>query len=131
MSKNLTVLIIDDDNTVRKIFTKQLEKLGVHVISTCCAEEGMKIVEEQKPAITFVDFIMPEMGGDEMLIRISEKKLFHCSSFYLYTAQDLDDTKTFELMTLGFTHLLKKPMADSEIIEILQNEGVLVTSKAA
>jgi nitrogen regulation protein NR(I) len=60
-----TVLIIDDDDQLRKSFQKLLEEEGYGVMSAASGEAGVKLFEKQVPDLVIVDLRLPGMNGLE------------------------------------------------------------------
>ena len=62
-----TVLLVDDEETVRAIGTKMLQRLGLTVLTACDGREGLEVFGEHKDEIACVilDMIMPHMDGEE------------------------------------------------------------------
>lgn len=63
MPKNLTILVVDDSATVRKLISSKLEKSGHAVI---CAMDGVDALEKIKeivPDLVLLDINMPRMDG--------------------------------------------------------------------
>ncbi len=69
-------IIIDDEEIIRK---GTLEKLSPMGDAVCCAgeasdgEEGLSLIERQKPDIAITDMKMPVMGGDMLLPILCER----------------------------------------------------------
>jgi DNA-binding NtrC family response regulator len=64
------ILIIEDDDNQRLLYREELEELGYRVIEAANAEEGLRLVEEEKPDLVILDIWMPDMNGLETLTRI-------------------------------------------------------------
>lgn len=64
------ILIIEDDDNQRLLYREELEELGYRVIEAANAEEGLRLVEEEKPDLVILDIWMPDMNGLEALTRI-------------------------------------------------------------
>ncbi len=62
-----TILVIDDDATVRDLMTRFLGKLGFHVVSAASGQEGLHMARELRPRIITLDVIMPGMNGWDVL----------------------------------------------------------------
>lgn len=61
------ILIVDDDIWFHKYFTKHLKSWGFDVISAFNPYEGISLAAKEKPILIFLDYIMPEMNGDNVL----------------------------------------------------------------
>ena len=72
MSKK-KVLIVEDDNFVAEVYSTKLLEMGHEVRIAQNGEEGLKMVEEEKPDLILLDIIMPVMGGIEMLGELKKK----------------------------------------------------------
>ena len=58
-----TVLVVDDDPTVRSLLAKTLEKEGYRVISARNGAEGLALAREHRPQAITLDVLMPQMDG--------------------------------------------------------------------
>ena len=62
-----TVLVLEDEKTVRAVTRRTLEELGYRVVEGGNGREGLQIIEASKARLDLVlcDVIMPVMGGQE------------------------------------------------------------------
>ncbi len=60
-----TILIIDDDDQLRKSFEKLLSEEGFTVESAPSGEAGLRLVEEKAPDLVVLDMRLPGMNGLE------------------------------------------------------------------
>jgi CheY-like chemotaxis protein len=62
-----TVLVIDDDESVRMVSRKMLTTLGFDVLTAANGEQGLNLYRAQPDGISAVllDLTMPHMGGEE------------------------------------------------------------------
>ena len=65
-----TVLVADDDRTIRTVLTQALTRAGCRVHATSSLTTLMRWVEEGKGDLVVSDVIMPDGNGIEMLPRI-------------------------------------------------------------
>ena len=70
LSKNLTVLYVEDDISVQKIMAKYLKGLFLEVITADNGVEGLSTYKSAKFDIVITDLSMPKMNGIEMLEQI-------------------------------------------------------------
>ncbi len=66
------VLVVEDENSVRRLLTQVLRMRGYQVLEACDGEEALALFGEQGDAIQLVltDVIMPKMGGPDLADRL-------------------------------------------------------------
>jgi signal transduction histidine kinase/ActR/RegA family two-component response regulator len=71
---DLTVLVIDDEETVRRIAKAALERRGFQVIVAEGGQEGLELfrARDGNVDVVLLDLTMPGMGGEEVLQRLKE-----------------------------------------------------------
>ncbi len=64
-----TILVVDDDPSVRRLIVDTLEPLGYHLIEAGCGSEALEYYKMTKEQIDLVltDVIMPGMNGRELI----------------------------------------------------------------
>lgn len=67
------VLIVDDDKDISNILKQSLVAEGFSVISAQDGEEGLKMIEKEKPDLILLDIVMPKMDGVTMAKKLEEK----------------------------------------------------------
>ena len=89
-------LVVDDDELVRRVFSKGLELMEFESLQACDGLEGWKIYQEEAARIDLVvlDMKMPRMDGSTLFRLINEKdpgqKVIACSGFR-ESARDFGD----------------------------------------
>src|SRR6202051_91518 len=58
-----TILIIDDDASVRDLMSRFLSKSGFRVVVASNGEEGLRLAKQEKPLVITLDVVMPELDG--------------------------------------------------------------------
>jgi response regulator RpfG family c-di-GMP phosphodiesterase len=67
MDNKERLLVIDDDEEIRSLFTTVLRKEGYKVFSADCGKKGIEIFKEKETDMVLLDLQMPEMDGFEVL----------------------------------------------------------------
>ena len=67
-----TILVADDDRTIRTVLTQALTRAGCRVHATSSLTTLMRWVEEGKGDLVITDVVMPDGNGLEMIPRIGE-----------------------------------------------------------
>lgn len=68
------VLIIEDEDFLRKMYQSGLTKYGLETVVTETGEEGFKLCKEEKPDFVLLDLVLPEKTGFEVLQDLKEDK---------------------------------------------------------
>ncbi|MDQ6951006.1 MAG: response regulator [Mariprofundales bacterium] len=82
-----TVLVIDDDETVREVLVEMLKSLGFSSLTADDGDIGIARYQEQPQAIDLVitDLTMPRMGGEEVFTELRrcnpEARVILCSGY--------------------------------------------------
>jgi two-component system, cell cycle sensor histidine kinase and response regulator CckA len=114
-----TILIIDDENSVRQAAEEIIKGIGYKVITASSGNEGIDIYKSQKDDIDVVmlDMVMPEMGGEQTfhaLKRIDpEVKVLLASG---YTAMD----KAARILDQGVAGYIQKPFGVKSLSQKLR-----------
>ena len=69
---NETILIVDDEESVRKSLADVMRDEGYDVVIAASGKEGIDLLNETQPSLALLDIAMPEMDGIETLRRFKE-----------------------------------------------------------
>jgi CheY-like chemotaxis protein len=114
-----TILIVEDDVEIRKMISKIMAPLGYNLIEAKDGAEGLELfLKMDKPAdMVITDVVMPNMGGMEMMAKISQKypkmKVLYISG---YTSEDAQQEGILEL-DKNFIH---KPFFPEKLAKIVR-----------
>jgi signal transduction histidine kinase/CheY-like chemotaxis protein len=71
-----TILVIDDDPSVRDLMSRFLTKLNFRVVAAANGEEGLRLARQIRPLLITLDVVMPECDGWAVLNKLkSDSKL--------------------------------------------------------
>ena len=69
---NKKILIIDDEKDINEAATTALKDEGFEVSSAYDGKEGLEMALKDHPDLIFLDIIMPELDGIEVLTKLRE-----------------------------------------------------------
>src|SRR5574341_623446 len=119
---NEKVLIVDDDESVRWVLKKSLEKDGIKTVLAKDAAEGFARIKDDDISVVLMDIRMPGMGGLEALEKIQAEG--RAVSVIIMTAQATMQN-AIEAMRRGAYDYITKPF-DLDEVNILVRKAVEV-----
>jgi len=69
-----TVLVIDDEWSIREITGLMLEKAGFRALSAGTADEGLALVDAEAVDVVLIDVVLPGKNGLELALEINQRK---------------------------------------------------------
>ena len=123
MSNKKNILVIDDEEAVRRSFELALEDCPYTVTTVDRGKKGIEAIKNKPYDLVFLDLKMPEMNGVETLQGIREQNLevpvYIVTAFYKEFLSELEAVRQAGLVF----QLLRKPLGNVEIQAVV--EGVL------
>jgi two-component system, cell cycle response regulator DivK len=113
MEKQQLVLLVDDEEDNRIVYTAILEHYGYAVLQAVNGQDGVQQAEDHRPDLIVMDLSMPVMDGWEATRRIRASAEILDTPVVLLTAHDIPEPKW---RSAGFSAYLKKPCPPARII---------------
>lgn len=64
------IAIIEDDQAISQMYRMKFEAEGFEVETAENGKLGLELLDKMRPQIVLLDLMMPEMTGDEMLVKL-------------------------------------------------------------
>lgn len=109
----MRILVIEDDDVVRTLVQRVLEKNGYEVSSAPQAEEGEKMATEQAYDCIILDLALPDKSGLEVCADLRDQGIK--TPILILSARKNIDTKVLGLSS-GADDYLTKPFDNKELI---------------
>jgi DNA-binding response OmpR family regulator len=107
-----TILIADDEASIRDLTRLYLEKEGYRVIASADGRDALAQVRDNAPDLLVLDLMMPEMDGWEVCRRVRENSDL---PIIILTARDQDIDKIVGL-EMGADDYVTKPFNPRELV---------------
>ncbi len=119
-SRKPWLLVVDDEEPIRKIVTFQLEKAGYDVCTCADGEIALRRVAEREPDLILLDVMMPNMDGYELCKRLkSNYQTSHIPIIMVTAKAELENRlQGFED---GANDYITKPFAITELLVRVKN----------
>ena len=114
-----TVLLVDDEETIRALGRKMLELFGLSVLTAPDGREALKLYRQHGSVIDLVllDLTMPHMDGHEAFCALrgidENVQVVLCSG---YTENDVSD----QFVGKGLANIVQKPYTSAELFAVLE-----------
>lgn len=114
ISKQLTILIVDDDEIQVSLLQQILQQEPSYkIITTTSGEDALRLAEMYAPSIIVSDYYMPGINGFELCKKIKEHPLLRTGIFILLTSATAVQDKVQGLDS-GADEFLSKPIHPDE-----------------
>jgi DNA-binding response OmpR family regulator len=120
-----TLLVVDDDESLRQVMSQYLVQEGYRVIAAGTGAEALRLFYAERPDAVLLDLMLPGMDGWEVCARLRE---LSDAPVLLVTARTSQEDK-LRGFRLGIDDYLSKPFSLAELAARLQ--AVLTRSRKA
>jgi len=117
MNRKIQVLVVDDDNLLRRLVTEQLSRSDFEATPAASARDALHSLRETDFDVVLLDIMMPDMSGLEALQEI--RKLEDPPEVVMLTA-DTSLATGIEAMRHGAYDYLTKPATLDEMEAVLR-----------
>ena len=112
MAPKQTILVVDDQMSVRMLVQDYLTQEGYHVVVASNGKEALYAARHEKPDLILLDIMMPEMGGYDF-IRAHRQE---CNTPIILLTAKLDETDKVLGLELGADDYVTKPFGMRELV---------------
>jgi PleD family two-component response regulator len=110
-----TVLVVDDDELVRRVVVRMLESAGFGCLQAGDGEQAVSITERERPDVIVMDLHMPKLDGLGAMAKIRQD--FHAAfTPIIFLTADARVETLVEHLGAGGDDYLSKPVSAPELI---------------
>lgn len=88
------ICIVEDDDSIREIYSIELRKNGYEVVTATNGQEGLNLINQENPDLIMLDLKMPVMSGLEVLENL--KKSERLSRIPVVVLTNVDDQESIK-----------------------------------
>ena len=117
--QQLTILVVDDSVTVRKVTSRFLERQGITALVAKDGIDALEILQELTPDLILLDIEMPRMDGFEVAIQVRHNKRLQNIPIIMITSRtgEKHRERAFEI---GVDDYMGKPYQENELFSKIQ-----------
>lgn len=114
---NTTILIIEDDVSIRRVVEAYLQQEGYHVITATDGRIGLALAQQAKPDLVVLDLMLPGIDGLEIARRLRTHSDPTVAGVYiLMLTARVEETDRVVGLELGADDYVTKPFSPRELV---------------
>lgn len=119
-SGSATILLVDDEPVSRLSMAARLKRMGLRVLEASNGKDGLEILRRERPDLTILDWMMPEMDGPTVCEQVRQDPEILSSQIILMTSHDQPE-QIAEGLARGADDFLSKSASKQEILARVQS----------
>ncbi len=110
------LLIVEDDDDVRKVLHRYLRSQAHEVLEAANGEQALTIFGESRPDVALVDLNLPGIPGTQVIRHFQT----HHPATRVVAISAVEQALSAVVQQLGITHVLSKPFQLAELDAVLE-----------
>lgn len=115
-ASDITVMVVDDSITVRKVTARLLERHDMKVLTARDGVDALTVLQEHRPDVVLLDIEMPRMDGYELATRIRNDERLRDLPIIMITSRTGEKHRR-RALEIGVNRYLGKPYQETELLE--------------
>ena len=113
------ILVIDDSLMLLGFVEEILNQANYQVVTAGTSQEGLQAARQQKPDLILLDYLLPDLPGDELSRRLSEdESTAHIPVLFMSGfGTDLEGARARSENVLGILH---KPFTSDSLLKVVE-----------
>ena len=112
MTVNPTILVVDDEETIREVVRRYLEREGYHVKEAADGYEALRIIQDDPPSLIVLDLMLPGIDGLSLTQHLRQDRQI---PIIMLTAKS-EDNDRIRGLDLGADDYITKPFNPQEVV---------------
>ena len=110
-----TVLVVEDDHDLRRIFRDMLKFSGFDVREACDGTDALHMIEHTAPDLVVLDVRLPTLDGGSVRGEIAASERTRHIPVVVVTGSQIDDNQ------FKGDRVLRKPVSPDELLSVVRN----------
>lgn len=113
------IMVVEDDASLREIYSIRITAEGYDVVSACDGEEALAVAVREKPALILSDIMMPKISGFDMLDILRSTPETADIKVVMMTALSADDQRARGERLGADRYLVKSQVGIEDVINVI------------
>jgi PAS domain S-box-containing protein len=110
------VLVVDDDADARVLLSDLLDEVGCRAVGAASGVEALRLARELRPAVIFLDLLLPRISGYDVLRILQEDEMLHATPVVIVSAVATESRSALS----GAAAILDKPVDRAALFAVLR-----------
>jgi CheY-like chemotaxis protein len=124
-NSSLKILIVDDDPNITRALWRRFRAVGIEVIQSHHAKEGMILAMTEHPNVIITDYKMPGISGEQFLMNLKYNGMTKNIPVIMVTGVTFDGKEDYALKRQvlgrgGAVSFLNKPLDFDSLLQELR-----------
>lgn len=117
-TSSAAVLVVDDDEVMRDLLKRVLERSGYAVVTARDGRDGVERFRDQEVDLAITDMVMPVMDGLEMIRALVAER----PNIRIIAVSGVDDWDNYlkTARRLGAKAVLRKPVSNADLVSTVR-----------
>ena len=121
------ILLIDDDAVLLKLYSTRLANDNHEISTASNGEEGLRLIQDNKPDVIILDLLMPKMNGFKFLETIKKNEISAQIPIIVFSSV-ANNEQIQRLNQLGVTIYLNKiDTTPTQLVSVIESQLNLTT----
>jgi CheY-like chemotaxis protein len=117
MGEGKTILLVDDDLTLRQMYEERLKQEGYNIVSAANGEEALAKAQSDNPCLIILDIMMPKLNGIDTMAKLRSDSSTKDIPVIILTALVQEVDKLKDLMGPKDSYLIKSKEMPKDVID--------------
>jgi DNA-binding NtrC family response regulator len=124
-NSSLKILVVDDDPNITRALWRRFRAVGIEVIQSHHAKEGMVLAMTEHPNVIITDYKMPGISGEQFLMNLKYNSMTKNIPVIMVTGVTFDGKEDYALKRQvlgrgGAVSFLNKPLDFDSLLKELR-----------
>ena len=115
----IKIMVVEDDASLREIYSIRITAEGYDVVSACDGEEALAVAVREKPSLILSDIMMPKISGFDMLDILRSTPETANIKVVMMTALSADDQRLRGERLGADRYLVKSQVGIEDVINVI------------
>ena len=116
-----TILVIEDEEAQRLILQHNLEEAGYEVICAENGEIGLELIEDYRPDLIVLDWMMPKLSGIELCRQVKSSAKTKNTPIIMLSARS-EEVDRIRGLEIGADDYVSKPYSIKELLARIKGQ---------